>query len=170
MRLRTSIWKLVPFRQGWFGGQIWLCVREFLLMDLDLTKRSVPVPASTSWEVRQSSRCDFRIRGHRALHVREAVVKHIIRPHQVEPKWVIQRTYRLGRGEAAARWAVGKPEWTANRRLLQLVWCWLRAHLFRVCGGRDKWFRYACAAKFHQGYLVQQIHHKMQTRRRGGAE
>ena len=102
-------------------------------------------------------------RGYRALHVREAVVKHIIRPHQVDPKWVIQRTYRSGRDHAAGGWAIGKPEWTANRRLRQLVWCWLRAHLFRVCGGRDKWFQYACAAKFHQGYLVQQIHHKIQT-------
>jgi glycosyltransferase involved in cell wall biosynthesis len=103
--------------------------------------------------------------GYRALHVREAVVKHIIRPHQVDPKWVVQRTYRYGRGKAALHLATGKRKWTANRRLRQMVGCWLQAHFFRVCGRRDKWFLCACAAKFHQGYLVQQIHHKMQSRR-----
>jgi len=36
--------------------------------------------------------------GHRAWFVADAVVAHIIRPHQMQPDWIVQRAYRLGRG------------------------------------------------------------------------
>lgn len=36
--------------------------------------------------------------GHHAWFSAEAAVAHIIRPNQLEPKWIIERAYRLGRG------------------------------------------------------------------------
>ena len=36
--------------------------------------------------------------GRKAWFVADAVVRHIIRPQQMDPEWIIQRAYRLGRG------------------------------------------------------------------------
>lgn len=49
--------------------------------------------------------------GHKAFFIEEAVVRHIIRPEQLEKDWVLSRAFRVGRGtyRVAVPWAPPVP-------------------------------------------------------------
>jgi glycosyltransferase involved in cell wall biosynthesis len=45
----------------------------------------------------------LRARGARFIYVPGAVVQHVVQPHQLEPRYLLGRSYRLGRGEVRRR-------------------------------------------------------------------
>jgi hypothetical protein len=67
--------------------------------------------------------------GHRAWYVASARVQHVIRPYQLERRWILRRARRFGRGECRTHAALGQlarvptlfgyPRW-AVRRLLKM--------------------------------------------------
>ena len=83
--------------------------------------------------------------GQKAWHCYEAVVEHIIRPHQMTETWILQRARRYGRGQyrldahpdrALFIPLVGIP----IRLALDLVRAAIRLGLARVRGDRDAVF------------------------------
>jgi glycosyltransferase involved in cell wall biosynthesis len=98
--------------------------------------------------------------GHRAWFVAEAVVAHIIRPHQIEREWILQRAYRLGRHmclnelegipAGAPRWR-GAPRWK-YRELAEAQtrrWWAVARRDFDAC------FRAQWNVEYLRGYLFQ---------------
>jgi glycosyltransferase involved in cell wall biosynthesis len=49
----------------------------------------------------------LRGRGARFIYVPSAVVQHVVQPHQLEPRYLVGRSYRLGRGEVRRRGSRG---------------------------------------------------------------
>jgi hypothetical protein len=113
------------------------------------------------------SETDFNRRaeadGFKCWHVAGAIVEHIIRPHQVEPAWIIRRGFRAGRqmgilegrGHGKSGWAGpprfgGVPLWL----LRSIVEQSLRAAFYRMTGQQRLWFRSAFAASYSRGVLA----------------
>ena len=102
------------------------------------------------------SETEFTIRldqlGHRSWHCENALVKHIIRPIQLEPDWVVKRGYRFGRDmfwkendpaliESAGTWPkgtklfLGLPRWYFTKYVSE----WINVGLARLTGNRPRW-------------------------------
>lgn len=96
-------------------------------------------------------------------HVADAVVEHLVRPHQVEPRWVIERGFRAGRsaGLVAAKqrtagvdeaMLLGYPRWRLRH------WLEATAGAFwhkKITRNQRKWFRNAYSRRFDEGVLYQ---------------
>ncbi len=102
--------------------------------------------------------CRLERLGHSAWFVPDARVGHIIRPHQVERSWVIQRAYRLGRHmfhqerdsfAGASDLFRGAPRWKYRRFLVER-WKALRGAVTRDF---DQKFRADWEVSFLRGYL-----------------
>jgi hypothetical protein len=61
--------------------------------------------------------------GHKAWHVRGAIVEHFIRKEQLNKAWVMQRAFRHGRGEFQLE---DTPEFRSRKSLMEIP-----RHLFR---------------------------------------
>jgi glycosyltransferase involved in cell wall biosynthesis len=57
-------------------------------------------PSGTSYAMGSETEIILRLsrQGHRAYHVQDAVVEHLIRKEQLDKSWVLQRAIRFGRG------------------------------------------------------------------------
>jgi L-malate glycosyltransferase len=104
--------------------------------------------------------CRVERLGHRAWFAASAKVGHLIRPHQIERKWIVQRGYRLGRHMfhqerelfAGARGLLrGAPRWK-YRRLLGEYW---NSAVARVGGNFDRQFKADWEISFLRGYLAE---------------
>lgn len=102
--------------------------------------------------------CRLERLGHKAWFVPDAVVGHIIRPHQVDRAWIIQRAYRLGRHmyhQESAQIAVqgglllGSPRWKYRRLLTE----YLRAAAGWIKRDFDTKFCADWEISFLHGYL-----------------
>ena len=101
--------------------------------------------------------------GFRCWHVADAVVEHLVRPHQIEPSWVIERGFRAGRqaGRSAAKrlttgsegpLLLGYPRWRLRK------WFEATTREFwhgKVTRNQRVWFRNAYARRFEEGVLFQ---------------
>jgi glycosyltransferase involved in cell wall biosynthesis len=102
--------------------------------------------------------CRIERHGHRAWFAPGARVGHIVRARQLEPRWIIERGYRLGRhmfhqereeiGPEIARWR-GAPRWMW-RRFIEFR---LRAAWARVRGSFDDQFSADWEVSYLRGYL-----------------
>lgn len=85
------------------------------------------------------SETEFTIRlhkiGYKSWFCRDAVVQHIIRDYQLDPKWIVERAYRLGRSMYRQESATYKP----NIPLLFGVPRWMFRKLI------DEYFKYSFA-------------------------
>jgi L-malate glycosyltransferase len=108
--------------------------------------------------------CRLERLGHSAWFVSDARVGHIIRPHQVERGWIIQRAYRLGRHmfhqergsfAKASNLFRGAPRWK-YRRLLAERWKALSSVISRDA---DQKFRADWEVSFLRGYLDEARRH-----------
>lgn len=107
--------------------------------------------------------------GHRAWFVEEAVVAHIIRPNQLEPDWIIQRAYRLGRGwyrhertlfTADTPLIRGMPRW----KYREWGGHWLDLARGRLTGSFEGSFKARWELSLMRGYADEALHwHKQQT-------
>ncbi len=98
--------------------------------------------------------------GHRSWFVPAATVGHLIRPHQLQPDWIIGRAYRLGRhmfhqeqgqiDPTVARFR-GAPRWLWRKYLRQQ----LRAAWGRVRGDFDTRFSADWELSFLRGYFAE---------------
>ncbi len=108
--------------------------------------------------------CRLERLGHSAWFAADARVGHIIRPHQVERAWIIERAYRLGRHmfhqecdsfAGASDLFRGAPRWK-YRRLLVERWKALGA---RVTREFDRQFLADWEVSFLRGYLDEARQH-----------
>lgn len=104
--------------------------------------------------------CRIERAGHRAWYVPTAQVGHIIRPRQLDPQWIIDRGYRLGRhmfhqerGEIGAQVARfrGAPRWMWRRYLQHR----LRSTWARLRGSFDDRFTADWEISFLRGYFAE---------------
>ena len=98
--------------------------------------------------------------GHHAWFVAEAVVSHIIRPYQLEKKWLVQRAYRLGRHMAMDEWAqipASAPRWRGAPRwkYRELAEHYLAKWIASACGDADGRFKAEYDIQYLHGYLYQ---------------
>lgn len=108
--------------------------------------------------------CRIERAGHRAFYAPDARVAHIIRPHQMEPLWIIGRGYRLGRHmfhqerdlipPDMARFR-GAPRWMWRRFLLET----LRAGWGHLRRDFDVHFKADWEVSFLRGYLDEAARH-----------
>jgi len=98
--------------------------------------------------------------GYRSWFVAEAVVRHIIRSQQMEPEWIIQRAYRLGRHMALDEWDLipasaprwrGAPRWKYRELAQRHLAKWV-ATLRRDF---DRRFKADCDIEYLRGYLFE---------------
>jgi glycosyltransferase involved in cell wall biosynthesis len=98
--------------------------------------------------------------GHRFWFCPDAVVRHIVRPHQLEPKWILRRAFRLGRSlyhvESEARFGeaatlIGVPRWRVGKYLRSLGQYGLAA----ITGNFDAAFTARWEGRLFEGYLFE---------------
>ncbi|MEF7616858.1 glycosyltransferase [Aquincola sp. MAHUQ-54] len=103
--------------------------------------------------------------GYRAWFAAAARVGHIIRSHQLQPAWIIQRGYRLGRhmfhqessqamGNGVPRLR-GAPRWMYGKLVKQAA----QAFIGRVKGDFDQRFLADWEISFLRGYLYEAARH-----------
>ncbi len=99
-------------------------------------------------------------RGHRFWFCPDAVVRHIVRPHQLEREWILQRAFRLGRSlyyvEREDRFGgavtfLGVPRWRVGKYLRSLARCGVA----RVSGSFDDAFSARWETRLFEGYLFE---------------
>jgi glycosyltransferase involved in cell wall biosynthesis len=97
-------------------------------------------------------------RGFKAWHVRPACVRHLIRRHQMEPAWILERAYRFGRGRYRLRGStdaraltrvLGAPPWVVREFLATAV----RVVRSRYQGDRRGAFKARWRLRYLQGYM-----------------
>jgi glycosyltransferase involved in cell wall biosynthesis len=121
-------------------------------------------------QYRMGSETEFTRRlertGHPAWYSPEVCVGHIIRPGQLDPEWIIQRAYRLGRQtfhesrDAVNSGAQGKrfrgaPRWVWRRLVKER----LRSLRGRLLGDFDSRFRADWEVSHIRGYLDEAARH-----------
>lgn len=104
--------------------------------------------------------CRLERAGYKSWFTSSAGVGHIIREHQIQREWIIQRGYRLGRhmfhqeapefGDNTPMWR-GAPRWK-HRRLLNARLMKLRA---AMTGNTDQAFKADWEISFLKGYLFE---------------
>jgi glycosyltransferase involved in cell wall biosynthesis len=83
----------------------------------------------------------LRARGARFIYVPGAVVQHVVQPHQLETRYLLGRSYRLGRGEVRRRGGRGSSAARllgAPRHLWREAASEAAAGLASVLGGRER--------------------------------
>jgi len=83
----------------------------------------------------------LRERGARFIYVPGAVVQHVVQPHQLETRYLLGRSYRLGRGEVRRRGGRGSSAARllgAPRHLWREAASEAAAGLASVLGGRER--------------------------------
>lgn len=106
------------------------------------------------------SETEFTIRaaenGYLSWHTNDARVQHIIRPHQIEPEWVIRRAYRFGRNQwhqigpaGPGPTLFGIPRWRFSSYAQQ----WLKGFLALLSRDRNQLFQSRWERSFLRGYL-----------------
>ena len=103
--------------------------------------------------------------GHRAWFCAEAVVAHIIRPIQLEPAWIIERAYRLGRGWYRHERSLFKPDTPLIRgmpRWKYREWGqhWLDLARGRLAGDFDRSFKARWELSLMRGYADEASRHR----------
>jgi L-malate glycosyltransferase len=98
--------------------------------------------------------------GHKAWFVAAAVVSHIIRPHQLQPAWIVQRAYRLGRHMALVEWdqvPASAPRWRGAPRwkYRELVECCLAKWAAAARRDGDRQFKADYDIHYLRGYLYE---------------
>jgi glycosyltransferase involved in cell wall biosynthesis len=96
--------------------------------------------------------------GHKAWFVAEAVVEHIIRPHQMEADWIVQRAYRLGRGWYRHERTLFKPDTPLVRgvprwKYREWVGHWLDLARGRLAGNFERSFTARWNLSLMRGYF-----------------
>ncbi len=100
--------------------------------------------------------------GHKAWFVADAVVAHIIRPHQMEREWILQRAFRLGRHMCLAEHDSippdvprirGAPRWKYRELAEALTRRWWAL----ARGDFDSRFRADWSVNYLRGYLYQAL-------------
>ena len=110
------------------------------------------------------SETEFNLRaaaaGFKCFFEPDAVVQHIIRPHQMEREWVLQRAYRFGRNMwnqeqrqpgPPVPMVMGMPRWRFRVFAENL----LQAGAHRLRGNRDAAFKHEWEVRFLRGYFAQ---------------
>ncbi len=110
------------------------------------------------------SETEFNLRaaaaGFKCFFEPDAVVQHIIRPHQIEREWVLQRAYRFGRNMwnqeqrqpgTPAPMVLGMPRWRFRAFAENL----LQASAHRLRGDRDAAFKHEWEVRYLRGYFAQ---------------
>lgn len=110
------------------------------------------------------SETEFNLRaaaaGFKCFFEPEAVVQHIIRPHQMEREWVLQRAYRFGRNMwnqeqrqpgPPVPMVMGMPRWRFRVFAENL----LQAGAHRLRGNRDAAFKHEWEVRYLRGYFAQ---------------
>ena len=104
--------------------------------------------------------CRLEKQGHRAWFDEKVVVGHIIRPNQIERKWIVQRAYRLGRHMFHQEIEIipqdttmfrGAPRWRYGR----LVSEYFRFAKAVLTGSFDNRFLAEWEISFLNGYLAE---------------
>ncbi len=98
--------------------------------------------------------------GHRFWFCPDAVVQHIVRPNQLDPEWILQRAFRLGRSlyhpEREARFGnapmlFGVPRWRVGKYLRNA----LRYAVARVRADFDGAFAARWELRLFEGYFFE---------------
>jgi glycosyltransferase involved in cell wall biosynthesis len=113
----------------------------------------------------------LRAAGHRAWWIEDAAVEHIVRPEQVDRKWMLERAFSFGRGEYAreVRFAgspklvAGVPRWLIRRVALQAG----HAAAARILGNERDEFVIRWHLSRYWGMLIQA---RQMRRREGGRQ
>lgn len=120
-------------------------------------------------QYRMGSETEFTTRlaglGHRTWHTTASRVEHIVRPHQMDPHWIVRRAYRFGRDmfwkENAPELRHGEP-WPADTKLLFGLPRWyyssllsdsLKAIFAKLRGDSRAWLQANWEIKYWQGYF-----------------
>lgn len=151
-----------PIRYGEIVGPN-MCIRRDIL-EAGLQFNENVGPASGNYTM--GSEVDFNRRataaGYLSWYTSSAVVGHQIREHQMDPKWIVQRAYRGGRGEAHFHLSKQEPfRLFSNRRIIgvpywryrSLAESWIKARWYAVIQNKSKWFHNAFDANWHSGYI-----------------
>lgn len=153
----------VPSRGEIEPRMIWgpnMAVRREVFSTLTFNE-SVGPDGSASY--RMGSEVDFNRRaaaaGYRCFFEPSAVVRHIIRAYQTDPRWVLKRAFRFGRScvdsnapeyRDVAR-MMGYPRYLLRRAFALRV----RAGVLRLLGDEEHWFKATWALNTTRGMLTE---------------
>ncbi len=147
-----------------FPGKVWganMMVRR-QVFDSGLRFNESVGPAAGQYVMGGETEFNLRAaaRGHRCCFVPEARISHIIRPHQLEPEWVLNRAFRFGQNmwnqERSGRRTeeptlAGLPRWQVRRYVEHFV----SSKLLHWRGKHEQAFMHDWEVRFLDGYFRQ---------------
>jgi hypothetical protein len=108
--------------------------------------------------------------GFRCYHYNASHVGHIVRPHQMEPAWIIKRANRFGKGmfrlqggelSRGTRSLFGVPRWMVRRFVQELA----KLITAKATGDFERRFAAAWQVQYYLGYLAEARHAGKKLRR-----
>lgn len=151
------------------AGNVWggnMCVRKRVFDSGGFRFNEVVGPAAGNYIM--GGETEFTMHAERAgfkcWHVPAAVVEHLVRDYQLEPRWVISRAFREGRSAGfrvmqnpaekdagPVSLIFGFPRWRVRR----LIESSILALLYLLLGMKRRWFHHAYIASFEKGVLYE---------------
>lgn len=105
--------------------------------------------------------CRLSDLGYHSFYVKSAVVKHIIRPHQLAVDWILARAFRFGRGSYCRENSIadstdvakilGVPRWM----LIRVITLWMTYWAKIIFETREQGFQIAWELQYLKGYVYQ---------------
>jgi GT2 family glycosyltransferase len=162
--LTSADWREGPIVADWIFGPNMSVRTE--LFDHGMRFNEAVGPASGDYIM--GSETEFTLRactnGFRCWHVPDAVVEHLIRPHQLDPDWIIRRGFRFGRSQGRNRWLKYQAEGLNDLPKLLSQFRWpvrrfvkssMMAFYFRLTGQKRYWFRHAYVSCYAKGLMAE---------------
>jgi GT2 family glycosyltransferase len=101
----------------------------------------------------------LKAQGHDAVFLPDALVQHIILPSQLEPRWLLGRAFRQGRGEVRLN---GQVSWYGTVRLAkQVTWTTLAYYKHHLREGQARAFRERLRCSLARGRFYESLRMKL---------